>query len=83
VVEHHVHRVQLLGGAQDLLHLAAAGVKPRIGLAAPAFHHAKAQHAGALHQAYDLLGAFLVVVVAEIEGNDDRRLGIGGRGGAL
>jgi hypothetical protein len=36
-----------------------------------------------LHQAYDFLGAFLVVVVAEIERNDDRRLGIGGRGGAL
>jgi hypothetical protein len=42
-----------------------------------------AKHTGALHQAHDLLDAFLVIVVAEVEADDDRRLGIGGRGGAV
>jgi hypothetical protein len=36
-----------------------------------------------LHQAHRFLGALLVVVVAEIEADDDRRLGVGGRGRAL
>jgi hypothetical protein len=40
-----------------------------------------ALHAGAFHQAHDLLDAIFVMVVAEIEADDDCRLGISGCGG--
>ena len=71
------------GGGGDLLHLAAAGVEARVGLAASALHHPVAQHAGALHQAHHFLDRLLVMRLAEVEADDDRRLGIGGCGGSF
>jgi hypothetical protein len=41
------------------------------------------EHAGALHQAHHLLDALLVMGIAEIEANQDRRPGIGGCGGSF
>jgi hypothetical protein len=83
VVEDDERRVQLLRGAQDLADLAAAGVELRVRAAAPAPDHAVAPHAGAFDQAHHLLDAFLVAVVAEIQADDDRRLGIGGAKGKV
>src|SRR6185436_7725240 len=83
MVEHHVHRVQLLGSLADLLHLAGTGVQARVRSASPAFQNRVTTHAGALDQAQDFPDAFLVVVVTEVEPTNANRMGISACGAAI
>jgi len=83
VVEHHDGGVQLRRGAADLFDLAFTGIEPRIRSLPVASYDLQAQDARALEEARTFLDAFLVAVVAEVQADDDRRLRIGGSGGAF
>src|SRR6266581_182333 len=83
VVEHHDGGVQLGRGPPDLFDFPFTGIKTRIGSLPVASYDPQAHDARALHEARGFRDAFLVAAVAEVQADDDRRLRIGGWGGAF
>jgi hypothetical protein len=74
VIEQHHLGAAFRHGGGDLISLAAAGEKPRVGLCAPALDQAGEFQPGGFRQALEFLRAFCVIRGIEIEGDEQRAL---------